>query len=252
MNDFPDPTAWALLLLVVSAIALIAITVLDRRRKTEIHLREIRAFTDLRDQLKQAAESGRPLHIALGGGGLGTPDTVSSLAALQVLEGLIDAAVSYDVAPFVTVGDPTLLPLAQDVVRRGYERNDVPDFYDPCLVRFVAPSALAYSAGAVPVGVPEDVSANVVVGVFGAEASLIADISDRHGTPKAAAVDRAQAIGALYPATDRLAVGEELYAAGAQVTGKKGLATSLMVEDVLRYVLALFILMAAAIVLITG
>ncbi len=249
MNDILSPTAWALFFLLLSALVMIALTILHRRREAP-ETRDIPAFKDLQEQLGRAAESGRPLHIALGNGALGSEDTVSSLAGLHVLEGLIDAAIAYDVAPVITVGDPTLLPLAQDVVRRAYERSQIPEFYDASLVRFVAPSSLAYSAGAIPVGAPERVTADVVVGTFGAEASLIADTSDWRNRPKTAAVDAVQAIGALYPATDHLAVGEELYASGAQLTEKKRFVTSLITEDILRFVLALAILGTAALALI--
>jgi hypothetical protein len=244
MSDFPNPTAWALPFLLFSVLLLIALTILHRRRDAPSS-REIVPFKDLQNKLGRAAESGKPLHSALGTGELGSENTISSLAGLQVLEGLVDAAVSYDVAPVITVGDPTLLALAQDVLRRAYQRNHIPEFYDANQVRFVAPSSLAYSAGAIPVGAPEDATGSVIVGTFGSEVSLIADFSSRRGEPKIAAVDTAQAVGALYPATDRLAVGEELYAAGAQITEQKRFLTSLFTEDILRCVLVLAILVIA-------
>jgi len=252
MTDFLSPTAWALLFLVISAAVLIGLLVLHRRRQSVDPIREIASIKRLEQQLKRAAESGEPLHVALGSGQLAGTNAMSSLAGIQLLEGLVDAAVSYDVPPIVTVGDPTLLPLAQDVLRRAYERNQVPEFYDPTRVRFVAPSALTYGGGAMPVGVPEKVSANVMVGTFGSEASLLADFSDQKGTPKTAVVDAVQGIGALYPSTDRMALGEELYAAGAQLTEAKRFAISLIAQDVLRGVLVLMIVLGAIVALIGG
>ena len=252
MNDFLNPTVWAVLSLLVSTIVLIGVAFLRRRSEPEIRLREIPALSNLRDELGQAAETGKPLHIALGNGRIGSVDTLSSLAGLQVLEGLVDAAIAYDVAPIITVGDPTLLPLAQDVLRRAYERSQIPEFYDPGQVRFVAPSPLAYAAGAVPLGAPEEVTVNATVGAFEAEVSLIADAGERRGATNVGAVDVPQAIGALYPATDRLAVGEELYAAGAQITQKDKYTTSLITEDILRVLVVVAILGAAILALIRG
>ncbi|MGD2104743.1 MAG: hypothetical protein PVJ55_06490 [Anaerolineae bacterium] len=250
MNDLLNPTAWAVLSLVLSAVVLAGLTILQRRREMPVHIREIAAFRDLRDELGRAAESGKPLHIALGSGAVGTVDTISSLAGLQALEGLVDAAVSYDAAPVITVGDPTLVPLAQDVLRRAYERREVPKLYRPSQVRLVAPSSLTYGAGALPVGAPEDVTASVMMGSFGAEASFIAEASNRRGAPNIAAVDAAPGIGALYVATDRLAVGEELYAVGAQLTKQEKLVNSLIAEDILRGLLALAIVGAAILALV--
>lgn len=250
MSDFLKPTTGAVAFLLLSALVLFGITVLRRRREIPVRTREIAPFHDLWDELGRAAESGRPLHIALGSGGLGTTDAISSLAGLQVLEGLVDAAVSYHAAPIITVGDPTLVPLAQDVLRRAYRRRQIPDQYKPSQVRLVAPSPVAYGAGAFPVGVPENVTASLLVGAFGTEASFIAEASDRRGAPKIAAVDTAQAIGAMYPATDRLAAGEELYAASAQLTERTEYLNGLIAEDVLRGLLILIIVGLAVLALI--
>ena len=252
MNGLISPTTWALLVVLIGLAVLIALTVVQRRREVVGPVREVHALSGLRDQLKRAAESGKPLHIALGGGGLGSVKTASSLAGLQLLEGLSDAAVSYDVAPIVTVGDPTLLPLAQDILRRAYERNQVPELYDPTRVRFVAPSALAYGGAAVPVGVPEQVTSHVLIGAFGPEGSLLADSGYQQEAVVGAAVDTLEAIAALYPATEQLAMGEELYAAGSQVTDEGKYATSLMAHDIVRFTLVAAILLGALAALVAG
>jgi hypothetical protein len=252
MSSLLDPVTGAILLLLLGVLLLVALTILRRQEETRPQVRELAAFRDLQRALGRAIESGKPIHLALGSGTLGSGDTVTSLAGLEALEGLVDVAASYDVPPVVTVGDPTLLAIAQDVLRRAYERRQISELYDPSQVRFVAPSPFAYAAGAIPVGASEDVTATVTVGVFGSEVSLIADGSSRRMTPQLAAVDSSQAIGALYPAVDRLAVGEELYAIGAQITDEEKYLTSLMVEDILRFVLALVILGAAALALISG
>jgi hypothetical protein len=95
------------------------------------------------------------------------------------------------------------------------------------------------------VGAAEDTTATIAAGAYGSEVSLIADSSLRRRVHQWAATDSAEAIGALYPATERLAVGEELYAIGAQVTEKDKYTTSLVAEDILRVIIALAILAAA-------
>jgi len=196
----------------------------------------------MRAQAGYAAESGGAIHIALGSGGLSGEDAITSLAGIQAVEALADAAVSYKAPPIITVGDPTLLPLAQDILRRAYERNGLAEVYDPGRVRFVAPSPVAYAAGAANVVTAENVTASVMAGAFGAEVSLIADAGDRRDLPQFAAAAAPRAIGALYPTVDRLAMGEELYAAGAYITGEQRDLVSLVAQDVLRVILVLIIL----------
>jgi len=241
-----EPHVWATLFLVLSALVLGIQAILRGRRGPRPAIRPLPAFQDLRDEIKRAAESGGIIHIALGNGGLNEEDAVTSLAGLQLVEALADAAVAYNVPPIITVGDPTLLPLAQDTLRRAYERRDIADLYKPDRVQFVAPSPVAYAAGAANVVTAAGVTASVIIGAFGAEVSLITDAGAQRNLPLFAAVAAPRAIGALYPATDRLAVGEELYAAGAQMTEKRRYLVSLVAQDILRVFLILFILGAAA------
>lgn len=221
-------------------------------KSSRVKIRPLTSFQDLRDETGRAAESGGTIHIAIGNGGLIGEDAITSMAALEVVEELADTAVLYNAPPIITVGDPTLLPIAQDVLRRAYERHGLVKRYDPDQVRFVAPSPVAYAAGTSNIVATENVMSNAMIGAFGAEVSLIADAGTRRGLPQLAAAAAPDAIGALYPATDRLAVGEELYAAGAQMTDKRRYTISLQAQDFLRLLLAGFIAMTAALALIAS
>jgi hypothetical protein len=238
-------TRAAILLLLLSWLVLVALLLLRGKKGPLPPVRPLAAFQDLRGEIGYAAEGGGTIHIALGSGGLSGEDAITSLAALQALEALADTAVLYNAPPVVTVGDATLLPLAQDIMRRAYERHGLLERYDPARVRFIAPSSVVYAAGAANVAAAEGVTTNVMMGAFGAEVSLIADAGARRDLPQMAAVAAPEAIGALYPATERLAAGEELYTAGAQLTRERRYSTSLMAQDILRVILALAIVGAA-------
>ncbi len=242
----------AILLLTLSGLVLVAMLILRGKKGPSPCVRPLPAFQDLRAQAGYAAESGGAIHIALGSGGLHGEDAVTSLAGLQVVEALADAAVSYSAPPIITVGDPTLLPLAQDILRRAYERRGLAELYDPGRVRFVAPSPVAYAAGAAYVATTENVTANMMAGAFGAEVSLITDAGARRDLSQLAAAAAPRAIGALYPAISRLAVGEELYAAGAQMTGERRYLVSLVAQDILRVILVLIILGAAGLAFLSN
>jgi hypothetical protein len=222
------------------------------RASSRVRVRPLTSFQDLRSETGRGAENGGTIHIAIGNGGLIGENAVTSLAALEVVEELADTAVLYNAPPIITVGDPTLLPLAQDILRRAYERHGLAKRYDPDQVRFVAPSPVAYAAGAANVVTTEDVMSNAMIGAFGSEVSLIADAGARRDLPQLAAAAAPNAIGALYPTTDRLAVGEELYAAGAQMTEKKRYTISLQAQDILRLGLAGLIILVATLALIAG
>lgn len=216
------------------------------RRRQHSQVRPLPAFQNLKHEIGRAAESGGTVHIALGNGGLVGDDAVTSLAGLEALAEIADTAVLYDAAPIITVGDPTLVPLAQDILREAHERQGLIKRYSPDQVRFVAPSPVAYAANAANVVATEDVTTNLIVGAFGPEVSLIADAGARRDLHQLAAAAAPDAIGALYPAIDHLAMGEELYAAGAQVTDKIRYTVSLKVQDwFLRPLLAAIVVIMA-------
>jgi hypothetical protein len=241
-----------ILLLFTSLLVLLAMLILRGKRGAKPFIRPLAAFQDLQSELGDAAESGGAVHIALGSGGLAGEDAITSLAALQTVESLADMAVSYGAPPIITVGDPTLLPIAQDILRRAYERKGTIETYSPTQVRFVAPSRVAYAAGAAHVVATENVTTSMMAGAFGSEVSLIADAGARRDLPQLAAAVGPAAIGALYPATDRLAVGEELYAAGAQMTDTRPLLVSLVTQDILRIIVVAGILMSAALAFLSS
>ncbi|MBN1977129.1 MAG: hypothetical protein JW918_06975 [Anaerolineae bacterium] len=222
------------------------------KRSSRVKIRPLTSFQDLQGETGRAAESGGTIHIALGNGGLIGEDAVTSLAALEVVEELADTAILYNAPPIITVGDPTLLPLAQDTLRRAHERHGLVKRYNPNQVRFIAPSPVAYAAGAASVVMTENVMSNAMIGAFGPEVSLLVDAGARRNLPQLAAAASPDAIGALYPATDRLAVGEELYAAGAQMVEKGRYAISLQAQDILRLILAGFIAMTAALAFVVS
>lgn len=238
-------------LLIFSGLVLIVLMLVHRKGKPP-RVRSLAAFQDIQDEIGRAAEQGKPIHIALGDGGLHEKDALTSLAGLQVVEGVVDIAVAYRVPPIITVGHPTLLPLAQDILRRAHERHQMMELYDPSCVRFVAPSAMAYAGGAAYTLAAEDLTANVMVGAFEAEASLIADVGARFDLTQLAGAATLPAIGALYPATDRLAIGEELFAAGAQLSRERPQLAGLIAQDVIRMVIALAILGTALAAFVGG
>ena len=231
-------------LLFISFVVLLAMLVLRGKKGPSPLVRPLPTFQDIQAETGYAAESGGAIHIALGSGTLYGRNAVTSLAALQIVEALANTAVSYDTPPIITVGDPTLLPLVEDTLRRVYERNGIIEMYDSSKVRFIAHSPVAYAAGAGNVIATEDVTASIMAGDFGPEASLIADASARRDLAQLAAVAAPAAIGALYPATNRLAVGEELYAAGAHTTDKRHYQISLVVQDIMRVIVVLIIVLA--------
>jgi hypothetical protein len=219
------------------ALAVLLLSLLYFRRQRLPVLRSIPAFEELPDQTGRVTESGQTLHLSLGTGGIGGSDTVTSLAALAALSHLAEQGVAAGTPPLVTVSDPTLLPLAQNVLRQAYVRGGRGDDFRWTQVQLISPSAMAYALGAMDILGHEPVLANVMLGSFGPEVGLIARAGSDAGLVQIAGSDDLRALGVLYPATDRIVIGEELYATGPYLDRVRAKVASLIAEDITRMVI---------------
>ncbi len=210
-------------------------------------LRPIAAYEALKQLLARAAEAGQPVHISIGTAGLGQASTADTTAGLYTLEFLADRAAVSAIPPIVTVSDPTALPIAQDQLRRAYQRQGYPEEYDPRQVRLVAPningSAVAYAAGVMDVLTHERVMANVMVGTFGDEFLLMGETGAQKGLLQAGGTSNPQVLPFVYTSISHPLYGEEIYAAGAYLSAHRTHIGSLLAQDTMRAVLVIVVVL---------
>ncbi len=233
---------------VVAAFILVSLVawggVLAASRKKSWHVREYPLFTHAADEVGRAAEEGALVHLSLGHGSLVGHDAMTSIASLEGLAPLMAMAAAYDTPPIITTGDPTLYLLADDWMRRAYTQVGNVERYRPLLVQFNAAAPLPYAAWAATYTLDaEKGGAQVMVGAFDQEVSLIADAAVRKDFYLMGGAVSPVAIAALYPTTpvQTLAIGEDLFTGAVRVKEGGGEAL-ILVEEVLRWLLVLIII----------
>jgi hypothetical protein len=204
-------------------------------------LRPIRAFDALQGVTARAIETGRAVHISLGLGGITGDTTADSLAGLSAMEYLADQSAAAGVPPIVTLANPTLLTLAQDVIRRPYGADQEEAAEAARHVRWIAPGPAAYSAGVMGVLGTEAVDANVMIGEFGDEYLLMGEAAHRKKITHIGGASDPNVIPYVYVSADQTLMGEEMYAAGAYLKRKPWHMGSLLAQDFMRWVIALVI-----------
>lgn len=229
-------------LLVLLSVPLLYFALLRIRAGHRPHLRPMPAFDALLGMSSQAAESGQAVHVGLGTGGIAGPDTAVSLAGLTALEHLADQAARCESRLIVTVADPTLLPAAQEVLRRAYERQGKAEAFSPYQVRLLAPDPTAYAAGIMGILEGEDPLANVTIGAFSDEYLLIGETGVKKGVEQVAGTDDPATLALMHVTADQVLIGEEIFAAGAYLRRSPESMAGLIVQDVWRYLLVLAIL----------
>jgi hypothetical protein len=194
----------------------------------------------------RAAETGKTLHVGLGSGGISGPETAISLASLRALEYLAERSAASETRLVVTVADPTLLPAAQEVLRRAYGRQGKRDIFSPLQVRLLAPDQTAYAAGVMGVLEGEEPIANVTLGTFGDEYLLIGETGVKKELEQVAGTDDPSALAFMYATADEMLIGEELFAAGAYLRETPESLAALVVQDWWRYLILLAIAVGVA------
>jgi hypothetical protein len=208
-------------------------------------LRVLPGMEELPGLVGRSAEMGQPLHVSVGVAGVGSSATAETWAGLTLLAHLADEAAACDTPFVVTVADATVLPLAQDMVRRAYARHGNPDGYDPTQVRFVAPNPMAYAAGVMGLLEREPLTANVMLGSFGDEYLLMGETGARQGLRQVVGAADPRTLPFVYASADETLVGEEMFAGGAYTRGLPIQIGSLMAEDWARWAVAVAIVVSA-------
>ncbi len=244
-----NSTLQVTLVLLALVLFFVLLTILFRaalaRSGRGIPLRPITAYQAIPRLQGRSIETGQTLHVSLGTSGIGGADTASTLAGLITLETLTDEAVASDSPPIITVSDPSAMILAQDALRRSYVRQHNAAAYDPRSVRFAAAAPIPYAVAAMDVLAHDQTMASVTVGAFGAEAALMVEEGGRRGVTQVVGTSDAAAIPLVYPSSDHLLVGEEMFVAGAYIGTDGRRLSSIIVQDVARWLIVLAILLGA-------
>jgi hypothetical protein len=235
----------ALGVLALAAILFLGLTFWRRRSAAAASLRLISAYQQLNRAVGLAVENGTRLHISLGRGNFLTARGGSALAGLAMLRRLAERTSVSDRPPIVTSGDASLAILSQDTLQAGYRAVGAQEQYRSTTGRLAGLTPFSYAAGTLSVIHDENVSANIVVGDLGPEAALLAEASDRENSSLIAASDDLAAQSVFFASSQEPLIGEELFAAGAYVGAGASHDASLHVQDILRWLIILAILVGS-------
>jgi hypothetical protein len=185
------------------------------------------------------------------------------VAGLAVLEYVAERAAISATPPIVTVSNPTALPVAQDLLQRAYRRQGLAEEYDPARARLIAPDptlgtpspnpalysggtidATAYAAGTMRLLTQQPLMANVMVGWFGDEFLLLGETGAQRQLNQIGGTSATRALPFFYATMANPLIGEEIYAGGAYLSNRSSHISSLMAQDVMRWLVVGFLVVA--------
>lgn len=231
-----------------AAILLLAFSLI--KRKSPPKWRVIPALTKLSRAVDLSVEDGTRLFVALGRASLLTSRGGAPLAGLGLLRRVAERASLSDRPPVAVAGEATVALLAQDTLQAGYRAMGAGDLYQPTSGRLSGMTPFSAAAGAMPIIRDENVSAGMLVGDFGVEAALLADVAERENTFLLGASADVASQAALFAAAQEPLLGEELFATGAYLDSDASHAASLTVQDIFRWLIILALFVGAVLKLI--
>jgi hypothetical protein len=205
--------------------------------------RPIRGYEALKAAIERAVEAGERVHLSLGTGSVIGADSAPAFAGLVLLKSVASTTSLSDKPVVVTSGDGAMAILAQDSLRSAYAEAGVEQRYQAISGRMLGPTPWSYVAN-LPILLPsENVSVHILAGSFGAEGAMAADFGERHGCFTLGGTDDAQTQALLYATAEYPLIGEEIFAAGAYLDVSPIYQASLKVQDTIRMVVVVGIIL---------
>jgi len=220
------------------SIAVLVSIALARRR--DLYIRRIAGLEALDEALGRATEMGKSVFFIHGLTGM---DSVSTIAAINVLSQVARRTAEYDSALRVTNSDPVVMSVSQEVVKEAYLEAGRPDAFNPDDVFMVATDQFSYAAAVEGMMVRERPAAHIMMGFFYAEALLLAETGATTGAIQIAGTDSYTQLPFFITTCDYTLMGEELYAASAYLAREPRLLGSLKGQDLGKAALILVLLL---------
>lgn len=201
------------------------------RRRGQATQRPLNALLALPKLVSESIEANRPLHVGLGGVGIGSRETVLALAGAEFVYESARAVAVGDAPALITVSDVTMIPLARDTLRRAYQHHKHSTFLG---VRW-HPTSLGFAAASTALQQDDRVAGNILIGSYGAELALILGASARHKHYSIATSDRLEGQAVAFALADGYLLGEEIFAVAGYLSKNTSLISRTTTIDVLRW-----------------
>jgi hypothetical protein len=232
-----------LFLFVVFAGLLVFFTALEK--KLPFTLKELPPFQRLRRAVGLAVEEGKRIHVALGRGSLLSENFASALIGLAALKRLTSVALIGDHPPLASSGEGSLMILAQDCLKGAYRRLGISPQDLPQKALLVGTTPLSYAVGSQMEIRDGRVAVDLLIGHLGSEAALICDASHQGGNLSIAGSDNLTAQAIFAAAATQPLLGEDVFAVAAYMGGESVQRASLRTQDVARWAIILFLILAS-------
>jgi hypothetical protein len=234
--------AIGLIILIVSILLLLIQAFRLRRSEKTPAFRWIPTISKFKRAVGMSIEDGTRIHVSMGNASLTQPASSSAFVSLKALKDIGELSSNSDNPPVATSGDGALSLLSRDVLHEAACKTNTLDLYQPENAGLAGITPLTNVAGALQMIADPEVKTNVLIGNFGSEAGFLSTASQEKGSLTVAASDSLTAQAVFFATVEQPLIGEELFAVPAYLHSDPMLSASLQIQDLLRGMVVLAIL----------
>jgi hypothetical protein len=238
-------TTIGLLLLIFTTLLLPVLSFRLKRSGKSPVFRRINTISKFKHAINMSIEDGTRIHVSLGNASLTQPVSSSAFISLKTLGQIGELSSNSDNPPVASSGDGALALLSQDTLHAVARQTHTLDLYKPENGRLAGVTPLTNMAGALQLIADPEVKTNVLIGNFGSEAGFLSIASETKGSLTIAASDSLTAQAVFFATVEQPLIGEELFAVPAYLHDEPMLGASLQIQDLLRGLIVLAILIGA-------
>ncbi len=239
-----------LILLIIITFTLLFLSLRQRRTGKSPTFRRIASISKLKRAVGLSVEEGSRVHVALGNASLTQPASSSAFVSLKTLREVGEMCSNSDNPPVASSGDGVLALLSQDTLHDVARQTHTLELFQPENGRLAGVTPLTNVIGALQTVNDPEVKTNVLIGNFGSEAGLLSTVSQEKGSLTIAASDSLTAQATFFATVEQPLIGEELFAVSAYLHSEPIQNASLKVQDLLRGLVVLTLLVGAILKLV--
>jgi hypothetical protein len=239
MQWFDGGRVGVLVYTVLTCVLVIVFIEATKRRKKKIFLRRLPVFDAIDEAIGRATEMGKKVLYIMGGLDVDDPQTVASMS---ILARVADRTATYGARLDIPCVWPMAMSMARETVRESYLRVGKPDDYNEDDIYYLTTDQFGYVAGVDGIMMRDRPAANFYLGAFYAESLVFAETGYATGAIQIAGTAEVDQLPFFVVACDYTLIGEELYAAGASLSGDPVQLGSIRGQDIAKAVFFFYII----------